>query len=126
MKRDMELIRELFMAIEADVKNTTLPASQLNLKSDWAEDDVYYHLVLMTDAGFVESEPVKSLQRIHNVLIKRMTWEGHEFLDKARSESIWSTAKETITKKGLSLETVGFGVLTQVLASVTKQILALN
>jgi Hypothetical protein (DUF2513) len=126
MKRDMELIRELLLAIEAVKKDTSFSATDLNLESDWAAEDVYYNLQLMVDAGFIDAQPVKSFQGTHNVLIKRMTYEGHEFLDTARSESIWSAAKETITKKGLSLESVGFGVLTQVLASAAKQILALN
>jgi Hypothetical protein (DUF2513) len=123
MKRDMELIRELLLAIEANVKNTTFPASQLNLESTWAEDNVYYHLELMTDAGFVEAETVKSQQRIHDVLIKRMTWEGHEFLDSARNESIWKETMGLVQQKGGS---VAIGVLTQLLTSVAKQHFGLN
>jgi Hypothetical protein (DUF2513) len=126
MKRDMELIRELLLAIETDVKNTTFPASQLNLASSWADDDVYYHLELMKDAEFVEAEAVRSFQGIDDVMIERMTWAGHEFLDSARDESIWKGAKTILQSKGIALEGVGFGMLTQVLSSVAKQILDLK
>ena len=126
MKRDMELIRELLLAIEAKESNTVFAASDLELKTDRERQEVYYNLQLMTDANLLETNMVKSMQGIEDVVIKRMTWEGHEFLDNARNESIWKAAKETITKKGLSIENVGFGVLTQLLASVAKQYFELH
>ena len=126
MKRDMELIRELLLAIEDEETNVTVPASTLRLKNNRDEQEIFYSLQLMTDAGFLEAEMVKSMQGIHDVLIRRMTWEGHEFLDNARNESIWKAAKEIVTQKGVSIENVGFGVLTQILASVAKQYFGLK
>lgn len=126
MKRDMELIRELLLAIEV-MEKPFYQSQELEISSERSRAEINYNLQLLTDAGFIDAKTEGSFSSpIPEVCIKRMTWEGHEFLDKARSESIWSTAKETITKKGLSLETVGFGILTQVLASVAKQVLALN
>jgi Hypothetical protein (DUF2513) len=125
MKRDMELIRELLMAIE-DQQKPVMQVSDLKLRDEWDVTVICHNLQLLVDADFIMATPVKTMAGVRNFTIQRMTWNGHDFLDNARSESIWSTAKETITKKGLSLETVGFGVLTQVLASVAKQILALN
>jgi hypothetical protein len=125
MKRDMELIRELLLAIEAiDSPDVFQATSKLQVNS--TREDMIYNLKLMVDAGFLLADPLDTLVGTSDILIRRMTYEGHEFLDSARSESIWSAAKETITKKGLSLESVGFGVLTQVLASAAKQILASN
>lgn len=121
MKRDMELIRELLLAIEANESNTAFAACDLKLKTDRERQEVYYNLQLMTDANLLEAKMAKSMEGIEDVVIERMTWEGHEFLDNARNESIWKAAKETITKKGLSIENVGFGVLTQLLASAAKQ-----
>jgi hypothetical protein len=121
MKRDMELIRELLLAIEAKDSNTFFAASELELKTEREKQEVYYNLQLMTDANLLEANMAKSMQGIEDVVIKRMTWEGHEFLDNARNESIWKAAKETITQKGSSIENVGFGVLTQLLVSVAKQ-----
>ncbi len=118
MKRDMELIRELLMAIEAVKKNTSFPASELNLKSAWATEDVFYNLQLMADAGFIDAQPVKSFQGIHNVLIKRMTYEGHEFLDNARNESIWKETTGLVQQKGGS---VAIGVIIQLLSATAKK-----
>jgi hypothetical protein len=126
MKRDMELIRELLLAIEAK-KDPFYQSTELEINSERSLEEVNYNLQLLTDANLVKADIESTFDSpIPDVFIRRMTWEGHEFLDKARDESIWSTAKETIMKKGLSLESVGFGALTQVLASAVKQILSLS
>jgi hypothetical protein len=120
MKCDIELIRELLLAIES--QNSERPLySGLSLGLNASHEDIIYNLQLMMDANFIDAQPLKTQRGVKDILIKRMTWEGHKFLNKARDESIWSTAKETIMKKGLSLESVGFGALTQVLASVAKK-----
>jgi len=35
--------------------------------------------------------------------VSSLTWEGHEFLDKIRDETIWSKTKDAISKKGLPM-----------------------
>jgi hypothetical protein len=52
------------------------------------------------------------------IIIEKLTWSGHEFLDNARNESIWKETMKTVKEKGGS---VGIGILTQVLTSVAKQ-----
>ena len=54
------------------------------------------------------------------VNVKRMTWEGHEFLDAARKDTLWDRAKEKTLKAtgGLSLD-----VLKGVLIELGKQAL---
>ena len=50
-----------------------------------------------------------------------MTWQGHEFLDSARSDSVWHTAKEKMLKPGISWT---FGLLSEALKALAKQQLA--
>jgi hypothetical protein len=114
MKRDMELIRELLLAIESDCKEDGLLSCQLTPENTWEHrESICYNLKLMRDAGFIEAE-----QLMPDIFIKRMTWEGHEFLDSARNESIWKETMSLVQEKGGS---VAIGVLTQLLSSVTKQ-----
>jgi hypothetical protein len=35
-------------------------------------------------------------------MILRLTWQGHDFLDAARNDTIWSKAKEKFLKPGIS------------------------
>jgi hypothetical protein len=63
---------------------------------------------------------IPSFSNAQDFLIQSMTWQGHDFLDSTRDESIWKIVKETLVKKGLSLEGVAFNVLTQLISAVAK------
>jgi hypothetical protein len=115
MKRDMELIRELMLAIESQDgdENTDLePAG-------YDESQIDYHLELLIEAGLVVGEVHHMMGGNRPVMrIERLSWEGHEFLDNARNEPVWKETMKTVKEKGGS---VAVGVLTQILASVAKQ-----
>ena len=126
MKRDMEFIRELLLAIEA-MDNQNCHSYQIEFPSPQDISKVNYHLHLLIDAGFIEGKPITTFgEDVPHIWIKRMLWAGHDFLDSTKNESIWQKTKELIVKKGFSMESVGFSVLTQVLASVAKKHLDLN
>jgi len=52
----------------------------------------------------------------------KLTWAGHEFLDAARSEPVWSKTKALAKEKGVSLSV---GLLTGLLKHVASQALGL-
>jgi Hypothetical protein (DUF2513) len=115
MKRDMELIRELMLAIELqnDDRDTDLkPVGHDESKID-------YHLELLIEARLVVGE-------VHHltggnppvISIERLSWEGHEFIDNARNESVWKDTMKQVKEKG---EGISIALLTQLLIAVTKQ-----
>jgi hypothetical protein len=122
MKCDMELIRELLMAIEAVDRPDVFQAT-LKLKVNSTREDMIYNLELMIDAGSLVAEPIKTMAGTSDFLIKRMTYGGHEFLNNARNESIWKETTGLVQQKGGS---VAIGILTQILTSVAKQHFGLN
>ena len=67
----------------------------------------------MHEAGLVRCEPIKSKtsDRVLYVIPFDLTWDGHEFLDKVRNESVWRKIRDVITSKGGSL---AFSVVNQV------------
>ena len=98
MKRDFELIRSLLIELEG--------AESVDLSS-YTEEQVNYHKALIKEAGFAEGiihYPSTHKTDIPDLaLLKRLTWEGHEFLDKARDETVWNKAKSIVKEKGISL-----------------------
>ena len=98
MKRDFELVRLLLMELEGE--------DRVNLSS-YTREQVNYHKALVKEAGFAEgSIHYPSTHRTDvpdAAVLKRLTWEGHEFLDKAKNEKVWNKAKNIIKEKGLSL-----------------------
>jgi hypothetical protein len=112
MKRDMELVRELMLAIESP-DNSGLEAA------GYDESQISYHLELLIEAKLIIGEVHHYLgNRLPAITVDRLSWEGHEFLENARNEPVWKEAMKTIADRGGSTTV---GVLTQLLASVAKQ-----
>ena len=96
MKRDPDFIRQLLLAVEQqeepfETKDMTLP--------DYDSDQVMYHAEILSEAGLFVGEDVSTMG-IPNVLIRRMTFEGHEFLDAIRSPSVWRKTRDLVTRAG--------------------------
>ena len=98
MKRDFDLLRSLLVELEGE--------SPVDLSS-YSQDQLNYHKALLKEAGLVEAiinYPTSHQTDIPDLaMLTRLTWEGHEFLDRARSETTWNSAKKIVTEKGLSL-----------------------
>lgn len=111
MKRDMDLIRAILIAIEDD--ESTAP-KRFSLE-DVPQDKVDYHVNLLVEAGLVRA-PVTTIH-FGAPYPESLTWAGHEFLDAARNDTLWEKAKKlTLEKTGA----LGFEVLKEALIAVGK------
>lgn len=117
MKRDMELARLILMRIEAQ------ESYQDNISCEfegYTDEQVHYHIMLLSEAGLVVALDASSLQDIHWIP-QRLTWQGHEFLESARDDTIWNKAKEIMAKTG----GFAFEVAKPLLINLLKQQLGL-
>ena len=100
MKRDLDLIRGILLAIEKS------PWSQIYASSlvidDVASEAIIYNAFLAWDAGFVEAGTV-SAPSGNNLLIRRMTFDGHDFLDMVRADEQWSTIRQMAQDSSIEL-----------------------
>lgn len=95
MKRDMDLIRALLLAVE-DSPSGRMWSAEI---SGYTHEQLFYHVELADEAGLVEA----SLLEPDGFVVKRLTYTGHEFLDAARSDTNWNKAKETVLKNAGTL-----------------------
>lgn len=119
MKKDMELIRKILFAIEDEYVDSVI----YNLSIDGYEPEaISYHCALLYDAGFISDYDSKNAEgRLWMFGVGRLTWEGHEFLDKIRNETVWNKTKETVTKNGLPMILdVIKSIASTVIASMTE------
>ena len=101
MQRDMELIRKILFAIEDKFIDVSLDSSELVIDG-YDYKTVGYHCAILCDAGLIyDYEDEYGDDELSSFCVGRLTWEGHDFLDKIRSETVWNKTKETIVKKGL-------------------------
>ena len=98
MKRDMDLVRKILFQMEE--------AEGGYADNDFAvdgydEDAVGHHVWLMEQAGLVTAADMTAQQSPSPVALPlSITWEGHEFLENVRSDTVWQQVKRTIQEKG--------------------------
>ena len=120
MKRDLELIRKMVLAIE-DAPSGWAP-QDLKIEG-YTDEQIGYHAYLLVDAGLAKGEDASTLGSPSPVgFISRLNWAGHEFADAARDETRWRRAMGFVQEK---TGTVTIGVLTQLLVSLMKGALGL-
>lgn len=114
MKRDMDLVRELLLAIECEGTPTLRDMPKAPPASDL---EVGYHIGMLVDAGLLSAVDLgeKGSEEYGDIAL---TWEGHEFLETVRDPQVWSTAKAGAKKIG----SFSIGVLVELAkaAAVTK------
>jgi len=96
MKRDLNMIRLLLIQIEGEEKPDL---------SNYTEEQQKYHAALLVEAGLVHGDVIDDALDggIATVVMTRLTWEGHEFLDGARNEALWKKVGAAALKLGGSM-----------------------
>jgi hypothetical protein len=96
MKRDLDLVRKILFEVE---KSPT-PWGWVNLQiPGYSDEEISYHVKLLADAGLVQAKDLSSTAGF-SWKPTALTWEGHEFLDAARNETVWNRTKEEVKQKG--------------------------
>lgn len=101
MKRDMDLLRLLLLRLETISENDGVDTweytkDDIGLESfEW--DQVVYHYGLACEAGLVASGGNGQIGRI---LVRRLTWAGHDFVDAVRDDEIWRRTRQSATAAG--------------------------
>ena len=120
MKRDMDLVRGILLAIEekevvggCDFREVIewLKDNKYITSSDEDRDKVLAHCGILVDGGLAEQcydplMPDASRQDkwfFFDDSRIRLCWEGHEFLDNVRQDKLWEQAKDKIDSAGGSL-----------------------
>lgn len=107
MKRDMDLIRHLLLAVES---NDDLDSEGHILSDDPADfelenvtpSQLRYHQVLLLEGGLLRGSVGMT------TVISGMTMRGHDFLDSIRDPLLWEQTKKAASEAGgFTLELLG-------------------
>lgn len=119
MKRDWDLVRRILFEIEE--REDALGPGWINLEMEGHSDEkVSYHIMLLDEAGLIDAQNLTSSSAFE-WQPKRLTWNGHEFLEAARDDTRWERAKKLVREKTGSLT---FTALQQVLLEGIKRSLS--
>jgi hypothetical protein len=134
MKRNLDLCREILQALEAHAERWHEDKPEVDGRP---QKEVAYHVDLLCEAGLVWSEfreaqslcaDAEMAEKISHHMYQnrdryRLTWAGHEFLDAARDDTRWNSAKRNVIDNtgGLAFEFVK-----AVLMQKSKELLGLE
>lgn len=99
MKRDMDLIRRIAL------ETAELEAGHIMVGIEDVEPWAFAeHVTWMQEAGLLDAAVARfeSQGDPPMVKVRRLTWEGCEFVDAVRSDTLWKKAKESVIKPAAS------------------------
>lgn len=121
MKRDLDLIRKILLAMEA--REHAFVQDKLAIDGH-TEEQVGFHIYLLGEAGLAKvAEHTELESQSPSAFPLHLTWEGYEFLEAAKDETLWGKAKSVVIKPAGG---VAFGVLVEWLKAEAKTRLGLS
>lgn len=94
------------------------------ISNNYSEKDIAYSIYMLADAGFLimESTKITTETFVHGAFSKpacvlRITYSGHEFLQKIKNETIWSDVKEKLKPLGIMTIDLLFKIASELIAN---------
>ena len=119
MQRNLEVIREILLRVEAIEEVRGIPDLEIG---GFSESEVVYNLDLSIQAGLVDGKVVIGADAHYYISgLMALTWVGHDFLDSARDTTLWSKAKREAKNKGLEFGRLPLEVAKRILNDVLNE-----
>lgn len=99
MKRNLDLVREILLAIE-DYEPEKVHLLQSISHRDFSATEAqnYHHIKMLVDAGYIDLAGKPTLSG--KFALNGMTMTGHDFLDAIRDQTVWDKTKDRLGQAG--------------------------
>lgn len=96
MKRDMDLVRKIMLALESDDYNGTMITID-----GYSHEQIGFHAYLLSQAGLITSIDFTTMGNVHPVHMPHaLTWQGYEFLGAVKDPGTWEKTKAIVKPAG--------------------------
>lgn len=113
MRLNTDCVRDCLITCE-DVPMESRPSLSMffdqSRLQQYSQEDIVYSMKQLYEAGFIDVKPINSLGGpSFDAIFLDITWNGHQFLNDIRSDTIWQKTKETVksTLGTTSLQVMG-------------------
>src|ERR1035437_5073244 len=86
MKRDMTLVRDILVFVEAQPAGLLIQSIPLTCDDN---NVIAEHVRLMIQAGLLDGKAMVDREQGSHFLIEGLTWEGNDFLQAIRNDTVW-------------------------------------
>lgn len=121
MRRDMDLLRELMLVIEAETTRAEAFAKQISI--DGVDRiKVEEHLLLLSEMDLIEAK-TSVTNRGTVTFVVGLTSAGHDFIEQARDDALWNAARGRVKD---AVQSASIEVLKKVLVSTALKKLGID
>ena len=125
MKLNHECIRDFLLVCE-DIPYDENPDMKYFLESkklsNYSPEDILYTAEQLSNADFIIIKRIKAWGIPFDGLFINITWNGHQFLDSIRSDTVWNKTKKRISS---TVGSASLNVFSAVATSIAKNMLNL-
>lgn len=140
---NMDLFRFLLLFFEANLPNETPNVWDFEITSPrYSPDEIHYHLELLKEAGYIKARfnseltPIgenydgQAFHRIleegivwsgNEILVERLSYDGHQFLEFIRDENVWNMYKDVAKDLGIESVEMAFPIITDILMNKVQK-----
>jgi hypothetical protein len=98
MKLDKDLVREILLQVEASPD----PMAMVEITApDHSQEEIAYHVQILDEGGLLEALDLTTMAD-YDWRPRRLTYNGHEYLDTIRDPEAWRFTKETAKNAGVA------------------------
>ena len=133
MKLDLNCIRDTLITLESwlvlndDLEFVYLDLDEIHKSSNmlkYPRAEVAYTLIVLREANFIEAIIDYGSNRIDELVVIRLTYKGHQFLDTIRPQSVWdkiySVSEKTNLKSISAIMEIADIILPETIKSVSR------
>ena len=94
MKRNLELVRKILLAMESHEHGFYSEYPEIE---NYTKEEIGYHAFIMKQAGLIDAAERSNLSsKSPDAVPINLTWLGHEFLESTKDEKLWEKAKKVV------------------------------
>lgn len=114
MKRNMDLIRSMVLAIRSNEGRPSASEVQELIGDD--DNGIYaYHVVLLTQSEMVTGVETGPRKDRYGIASLALTWAGHNFADNIISDAVWASVRKMLDDA--ELESASFEIWSKMAAA---------
>ena len=116
MERNLDLIREMLITVS---KSRNPVDVGVFVSEKTSRDEVVFNLRLAREAGLIEANVFYADNEVFDAEITRVTWEGFDYLETVKNDTVW---KKTKAKIAQTIGSASLELVKKVASKVAEQI----
>ncbi len=131
MKLNYDCVRDVLLSLEETLTiiidngefsyNSLSPNNLIKLSrlSEYSMEDVIYSVLKLGEAGYIKVDINESGSDLLDICISDIEYEGHEFLQAIKSDTVWNDVKRVAKKIG----SISLPIISSIASSVLSKLI---